>query len=259
MQDMVGNESSRQGMAEAVEQGRTGAYFVVGPWGLGKRSFLESLVASGERGLVVESNVDGIRSIKSKLETAPLLEDSHDVVIIDCDGMSVPAQDACLKLLEEPPPETRLWIHASDASGIGRALLSRRRTEFRWAPLGRDEMGKWAASFGDVDELLLEVAAGRPGCYASMRPDPRFKMLHETVLRAIAGSFDPLLEPLPALLAEVDGSSPFRETVFMTLCHAAKRDPLRASPILQFASKVLSHPSMNVELHWFTALASMRR
>ena len=205
MQDMIGNESSRQGMTAAVERGQTGAYFVHGPWGLGKKSFLESLVASGERGLVVESTVDGIRSVKSKLETAPLLEESHDVVILDCDGMSVPAQDACLKLLEEPPSETRLWIHASDASGIGRALLSRRREEFRWAPVGPEEMGSFAASFGDVDGLLLEIAAGRPGCYASMRPDPRFKMLHDTVLQAMAGSRDPLLEPLPVLLSELAG------------------------------------------------------
>jgi hypothetical protein len=257
MQDMIGNESSRQGMTDAVSSGRAGVFFVHGPWGLGKRAFLESLVG-GERGLVVESTVDGIRSVKSKLETAPLLEESHDVVVLDCDGMSVPAQDACLKLLEEPPSETRIWVHASDASGIGRALLSRRRDEFRWAPVSSEDMGRFAASFGDVDELLLEIAAGRPGCYASMRPDPRFRMLHDTAIRAMAGSNDPLLEPLPALLSEIDGATPLRETVFMTLCHAAKTDPSRSPPVLRFASKILSHPSMNAELHWFTALASMR-
>jgi hypothetical protein len=163
MQDMVGNESSRLGMTEAVSSGRAGVFFVLGPWGLGKRSFLDSLVG-GEHGLVVDSTVDGIRSVKSRLETAPLLEESHDVVVLDCDSMSVPAQDACLKLLEEPPSETRVWIHASDASGIGRALLSRKREEFRWTPAPAEDMGRFAASFGDVDELLLEIAAGRPGC-----------------------------------------------------------------------------------------------
>lgn len=257
MQDMVGNESCRREMTEAVERGLGGVFFVHGPWGLGKKAFLESLVG-GERGLVVDSNIDGVRSIKSKVEMAPVLEDVHDVVLLDCDRMSVPAQDACLKLLEEPPPDSRVWIHASDVSGVGRALLSRKRAEFRWSPVGRDEMAGWTASLGEVDELLLKIAAGRPGCYSSMRPDPRFAMLHATVLRAMAGSYDPLLEPLPALLSELDGESPLRETVFMTLCHAAKTDPLRSTPVLEFASKVLSHPSMNAELHWFTALASLR-
>jgi hypothetical protein len=244
-------------MTEAVERGLNGVFFVHGPWGLGKKAFLEALVG-GEKGLVVDSNVDGVRSIRSKVEMAPILEDVHDVVLLDCDRMSVPAQDACLKLLEEPPPDSRVWIHASDIAGVGRALLSRKRAEFRWTPVDRSHMSEWAGLNGGVDELLLKIAAGRPGCYALMRPDPRFAALHATVLRAIAGSYDPLLEPLPALLVEIDGDTPFRETVFMTLCHAAKTDPLRSGPILKYASKVLSHPSMNSELHWFTALASMR-
>lgn len=245
-------------MEATVQEGRSGVFFVHGPCGLGKRTFLESLVASGDRGIVVESDIEGVRSVRSRTDASSFVEDVHDAVILDCDKMSLPAQDACLKLLEEPPSGCRIWMHASDPSGIGQALLSRKREEFRWAPLPRDEMATWAAEAGDVDPLLFDIAAGRPGCYSTMKPDPRFKVLHDLVVQAMVGTKNPLLEPLPQLLAELDGESPLRETVFLALSHAAKTDPVRGVPVLKFASKILS-TSLNVELHWFTAMAVVRR
>lgn len=250
---MLGNESCREEMKRAIEKGRNGTFFVLGPWGLGKRSFLNDVL--DERGLIVDSNIDGVRSIKSLVDAAPSLEDAHDTVILDCDRMSMPAQDACLKLLEETPSHCRIWVHASDPCGIGKALLSRKREEFRWDAVPRDEMAKWAAESGGADDLLLDIAAGRPGCYATMRVDPRFKILHETLVQAMAGSRRPLMEPLPMLLTELDGETPLRESIFLTIRHAAKTDPPRSAPLLKYASKILSTPSLNAELHWFTALS----
>ncbi len=255
MEGMIGNENCRQRMAETVEQDRSGVFFVTGPWGLGKRTFLQNLLDPEEHGLFVDSNIDGVRSVIDRLGTASFLGGAHDVVILDCDRMSLPAQDACLKLLEEPPPGSRVWIHATDPSGVNKALQSRRRDGFRWSPLGVEDMARWAAEQGETDKFALEVSAGRPGCYSTIRIDPRFAMLHETVLRAMKGS-DLLLEPLPLLLVELDGESPLRESVFMTLTHAAKTDPVRGLPILRFASKIMS-TAMNVELHWFTAVCAL--
>lgn len=250
---MLGNESCREAMRRTIGEGRNGTFFVLGPWGLGKRAFLNEVL--DERGLIVDSNIDGVRSIKRLVDAAPSLDDAHDTVILDCDRMSMPAQDACLKLLEETPAHCRVWIHASDPSGIGKALLSRKREEFRWGPVPRDEMAKWAAETGGADELLLDVAAGRPGCYSTMRVDPRFKVLHETLLQAMAGSRSPLMEPLPTILSELDGETPLRESIFLTIRHAAKTQPSRAAPLLKYAAKILSSSALNAELHWFTALS----
>lgn len=256
MQEMHGNELCRRQMMAAIESGLTGIFFVTGPWGLGKRTFLRETLDPEGVGLIVESSIDGVRSVLDRSFSSSVLDGCHDLAILDCDRMSVPAQDACLKLLEEPPPGCRIWVHATDQSGIGRALLSRKRVEFRWFPLSSDEMEAFASTLGEVDRFSLEVSAGRPGCYALMRPDPRFQMLHESVRRAMSGS-NLLIEPLPAILSELDGDTPFRETVFMTLCHAAKSDPVRGIPILKLASKVLTS-ALNVELHWFTAMSALR-
>lgn len=250
---MLGNESCREAMKRTIEEGRNGTFFVLGPWGLGKRAFLNELL--DERGLIVDSNIDGVRSIKSLVDAAPSLDEAHDTVILDCDRMSLPAQDACLKLLEETPPYCRVWVHASDPCGIGKALLSRRRAEFRWNTVERNEMAKWASENGGIDELLLDVAAGRPGCYVTMKVDPRFKILHETLIQAMAGSRSPLMEPLPTLLGELDSATPLRESIFLTIRHAAKTAPSKSAPLLKYAAKVLSNPSLNAELHWFTALS----
>lgn len=244
-------------MEAAVESGQRGVFFVTGAWGLGKRKFLVEGPGAREAGLVVESNIDGIRLAKSMTAVSPILEDVHDVVILDCDRMSMPAQDACLKLLEEPPFPARIWVHAADARGVGPAILSRKRTEFRWSTVPRDEMEKFASTLGDVEAALLDASAGRPGCYFHMRPDPRFRMFHGALTQLMAGSRDLLLEPLPPLLSELDGDSPLRESVFLLLRHAAKSSLPRGVPLLQFASKVLSHTALNVELHWFTALSQM--
>lgn len=258
MSDLVGNERCRQAMAAVVEENRLGVFFVHGPWGLGKKAFLSSLAARSQNLVTVESSVDGIREAKSVLSMLPIEDDVHDVVVLDCDKMSVPAQDACLKLLEEPPYPSRIWLHASDFGAVQPALLSRKRSEFRWSPLPREEMEAFAGTFeGEVDPFILELAAGRPGCYSLMRRDPRFKPFHQSLVQALRGERDLLIEPLPVLLSELEKDSPFRELVYLTICHAAKSVLPRGIPMLEFASKVLSHTALNVELHFFTALAAL--
>ncbi len=254
---VFGNSDCQRRMTGLVDEGLEGVFFIHGPCALGKRTFLESLVARSHGGLSVASTVDGVRALKSTVSIMPVEDDVHDVVVMDVDRMAAPAQDACLKLVEEPPPRGRIWLHAHDVGAVGPALRSRLRNEFRWTTVSHDEMLEFALSLGPVDEFSLSAAKGRPGLYATMRLDPRFSGLHDALSSFMDGRRNLLTEPLPVLLSDLDADSPLREPVGTILSCVAKSFLPRGLPLLALASKIVSNASLNVELHWFTTMASI--
>lgn len=70
-------------------------------------------------------SIDDAREIKSAHETRPMSEEAKKVFVLTMDGITVEAQNALLKLLEEPAPYAYFFIIISSSSLLLPTVLSR--------------------------------------------------------------------------------------------------------------------------------------
>jgi DNA polymerase-3 subunit delta' len=120
-------------------------YFFFGPAGAGKRFFAEEFARSLERGSWFEKNdarplsdalfiapdekdtigIDAVRSIKLFLGERPNISKYRLVVIDRADALTTEAQNALLKITEEPPVRTLLILIAAGKESLLPTLISR--------------------------------------------------------------------------------------------------------------------------------------
>ena len=156
--DIIGNELIKEQFSEAIEQGRVShAYLLLGEKGMGKKMFARSLCLElfcehpGENGAclscpsckkVISGNhpdviwlstekpdlirVDEIRQqIVDTVDIKPYLGRYKVYVIPDCERMNQQAQNALLKVLEEPPAYLIMLISRGDETALLETVLSR--------------------------------------------------------------------------------------------------------------------------------------
>lgn len=265
---ICGNESSRLRTSALVQPGsRTSVVALTGPSGLGKRSFLErelqEVVEESDR-VSVDSSVDGAREAVSFLQSLPLFS-PYRVAVVDGSGaLSEPAQDAYLRLCEEPPSSSRVFFLVEDDGLLLPALRSRIQEVVRWRPLDAGEMEDFLESHPvarDTDALAL--CRGIPGLYEVMLGHPEYPVLASAVAKIVEGGADPLSVPIPDAVSALPGKAvPEREAV-AAVCRAAALarvgDPgarARIFAFLRFSAVLLRHPAANAEVHWQRAAVS---
>ena len=118
-----------------------------------------------EGGTRTAISVEQLRDVQATVSLNPF-EGRMRVVIIDpADEMTAGAQNAVLKTLEEPPPNTVFALIASREDRLLETVRSRcRRLEFRLVPVA--EIEATLRERGVPDErasLLARLARGRPG------------------------------------------------------------------------------------------------
>ncbi|THH37434.1 DNA polymerase III subunit delta' [Aliishimia ponticola] len=110
--------------------------------------------------------VDDIRKLGEFFHLS-MTDGGHRVVIVDsADDMNVPAANALLKMLEEPPADTTLLLLSHQPSRLLPTIRSRCRT-LRTVPLPpadmRDALEQAAAELPDADTALAELSGGSVG------------------------------------------------------------------------------------------------
>jgi len=132
-------------------------------------------------------SVDQVREVERAAALAPF-EGSTRVVIIDpADAMSIGAQNAFLKTLEEPPPNTAFVLIATREDRVLETVRSRcRRIEFTLVPLGEIEAALLARGIEEEQaRLLARLAGGRPGRALELAENPaRVEKRRETLAQA---------------------------------------------------------------------------
>ena len=208
--------------------------------------------------LVMEKGVDGVREVIDFLGMKPLRE-SHRTVLID-NGLSEPAQDALLKITEEPTSTTRIVLVSHDLESLLPALRSRIRTEIRFGRLSDDEMCDFSNSFSSVVyPSLLKLSSGRPGFYRTMMENSGFDNLFDTLKEIASGSSDVFMGSVPQLIKDLKGESNIRDTV-VHLVHRASRFATNTEVLFQMLKlcRTLSGcPSANAEIHWLRMTAHL--
>jgi DNA polymerase-3 subunit delta' len=231
--------------------------FLTGPHSLGKRSFVTEQLSllPEEDTIFVEPGVDGARQAFDFLSTRPVIAPFRVVAVAGTDLMQLPAQDAYLKILEEPPFLSKIIFISDDDGLLSAPLKSRARLMIRWKCLSDNEMIEFADTFGKIDEIAICYSCGRPGIYAIIHDDQRIKPFAELIKQALCNRKNLLLEKIPVIIAEIDSKSPMRIPLSQILMKVVSDcineiSTNKLSIVLKYASQLYSSPSLNAELHY---------
>ena len=152
-----------------------------------------------------EISVGAVRKLGEALSRSAHEVEGRLAVVLGAEALNEEAQNALLKLLEEPPGRSRLVLVAHQQEGLLDTVRSRCQ-ELRVAPLSDVEM---AQLFPDLDPARLALACGRPGRVEYLRAVQPDRLL-ELVDTSLAGERDAarFVQQLGQLLDELAEERP---------------------------------------------------
>jgi hypothetical protein len=158
----------------------SGSFLFFGESQIGKRSFAMEIAKSLENGAKVLSetlvispdpekgtiNIDAVREMRIFLSERPIGSPARIVIIDSAESMTFDAEDAILKIVEEPPEYAVIILISSDADAIVPTLVSRcRRIYFPRA--GKEIIKNWLVNGKNIPledaERAVKLSFGRPG------------------------------------------------------------------------------------------------
>lgn len=216
--EILGHRDEVEQLAAAAERGRPHqAYLFTGAAHVGKRTtaerFAQALIcerrtACGQCGqcllfsagnhpdfLALPSEgaltIKQIRTLQETLSLAPHSAAFRVAVIPRAERLGIPAQNALLKLLEEPPARTVLILTAAAPEQLLPTTVSRlRQLRFR-RPAASELVEELGGRTPDVSEAVA-AAGGRPGLARTLLDDPEGRADRRTwgewLATAVSGS-----------------------------------------------------------------------
>lgn len=116
--------------------------------------------------------IDRIRELKKFMQLQPLRGTAKVAVIDDAEALTVAAQNALLKTLEEPPDRSFLILIAHNADGLLATVRSRCQ-RVRFVPLAADAVAAILVADHGIDmdsaQALAALAEGSPGRALALR------------------------------------------------------------------------------------------
>lgn len=251
-QDLIGQEQVKRLLSENIQTGRVGhAYLFCGPEGIGRktmaRCFAEALTCetggadpcgaceacilnrSGTNPDIVwirqqegkaSVGVEDVRSVQEEIATAPRFGKYKILLFEHAEKLTVQAQNALLKTLEEPPPYIVMILISSNNALMLDTVRSRSvRIDFK-----RNTDGEVVEAFervhgaGTIDKhILCEYADGIIGRALLMADPAQYETVCSRILqclRELPGGGGRALCSFENLLAEYAGQ---KELFFFTL------------------------------------------
>lgn len=168
-------------------------YIFSGPSGVGKQlialhlaNYLENknpegsstlsdmfLIAPDEKGAI---GIDAAREIKNFLWQKPLRSPCRLLLINEAEKLTEEAQNAILKITEEPPASSLLILITGDSQKLLPTLRSRLQT-IRFGIVPTKEIAAWLAEEhkcpAEKSRTLAEYSCGRPGLALSLFSDKK--------------------------------------------------------------------------------------
>jgi len=130
--------------------------------------------------------IDQIRDLRNFVSQFPNQSPCRTVIIDDAEMMTREAQNALLKVAEEPPASALIILIVQDPERLLPTLRSRFQTIY-FAPLGTADVVAWLTEEHKVPKAKAQEVAvrslGAPGLAWALLRDERFQALHETARR----------------------------------------------------------------------------
>lgn len=130
-------------------------------------------------------SIDQIRDLKRTIFQKPLSKKPKLIIIQEAQKLTVEAQNALLKILEEPPKHAIIILEASDKSTLLPTIISR-STTIRTVPSKKvDKLTPNLLSDKSIDDLLLEISAiANPDNWL----DSQMLLIHQKLLLSVQDS-----------------------------------------------------------------------
>ncbi len=146
---------------------------------LDKRPLEEALIIeSRENGLI---GIDEIKKIINFLYQKPVFSTRRTVIIRDAENLTAEAQNAALKIVENPPSQSLIIFTASNSDSLLPPLVSRLQKVY-FSRLTIGEVKRFLADNG-VDskkaDLIAEESFGRPGLAFDLWKDKKSEKIRK--------------------------------------------------------------------------------
>lgn len=147
------------------------------------------LIEPDEKGTI---GIDEMRRLRNFLWQKPFASPRRTAVIDNSEAMTSEAQNAILKIAEEPPESSLLIIIASDYERLWPTLQSRMQKIY-FAPVGRVIVEKWlketAKCKADDAKNFAEASFGQPGLALMLASDENFRLLCQSAEKFLKSGF----------------------------------------------------------------------
>lgn len=140
------------------------------------RPGMKDYLPKAPSGRIAAGSVHAMRIAKHIASTKPFVSERKFVIIPDADMLNVNAQNALLKVFEEPPAYMTI-VMISNSSGLLLPTITSRAVMYRFQPLSDDETAaclkkRLADAFSDE---LVALSFGSPGTALEMAENPGLK------------------------------------------------------------------------------------
>lgn len=167
--NIIGHKEQIEQLKRIVDKEHIGnAYIFHGISGIGKliiaKEFAKDILKNENYILIQPEDklikVDVIRSLKEEMMLKPTTSDRKVAIINDAECMNEQAQNALLKILEEPPEYVTIILVTSNKEKLLHTIKSR-CIEFKFNPLSKDEIQEYFNN--ELDEYMIEYGRGSIG------------------------------------------------------------------------------------------------
>lgn len=257
---IFGNSNERSRLAQvSLPTSPDQTIILAGPAHTGKAHAILELVkaVSADDVLVADSGIESARDATDFCRSEPISSDLRYLCLPDLDKFTESAQDAYLKLTEEPSARCKIIASSSNFDGILPALRSRFRTRIFWGRLSSDEMREFAASEGVVDESALALSDGHSGVYFKLAHNSKY-MEFERTLHKLKENEQGILFSTPEIISKLDSKAEDRFVIVHLIRRVARVFPAsKARFMFSYAALLESLPSANADIHWSRMILGM--
>lgn len=202
---IIGNQKNIEDLKNLADKKQlNGSYLFFGPSQIGKRqialalaNYLENgdfsvpdnksqiladafLINPDEGGII---GIDQVREIKDFLWQKPTRSPSRSLIVNDSECLTEEAQNAILKITEEPPKSSLIILIASDPEKLWPTLLSRLK-KICFSVVSRREMEDWLLAQKKFSKekavKLADWSGGKPGLALDFEENDDFKKMGKT-------------------------------------------------------------------------------
>ncbi len=192
----------KSALAKATERQLTGllknpqgSYLFLGPDGVGKFAVACELAASigNSADLLILEPIGesiGIAEVQEACYQLALksLDDSLRILIVrDAHKLTIEAQNAFLKTLEEPSARAVIILTAPDKASLLPTITSRCKS-VSFQPLSVTQLRSWLSE--QAADSVIDQAAGLPGVAMRLLEDPEYAEKHNSALKFAASLLD---------------------------------------------------------------------
>lgn len=228
----------------AKERTLANGYLFFGQPRIGKKLFASCLANFLEKGEFAEPlnltdflhlspnkertiGIDEVRRLRNFLWQKPAASPRRTAVISDSEAMTGEAQNAILKIAEEPPESALLILVADDCEKLWPTLQSRLQKIY-FAPVAAPLIEKWlkekAECKAEEARGITAASFGQPGLALMMASDPGFGELKKAAEKFLKSGFWERRSVIKAMLENEDFNLPrFLESLLIVVSGSAAK------------------------------------